>query len=56
MRVWSHNALLGAAGMIESCANRVIRADTTTAGARAVAHMIRELIPALKAELKTRVD
>lgn len=56
IRVWKHNALLGAAGMIEACCKRIMQSDTTTRAARGLARDILYLCKPLKAELKTRVD
>lgn len=56
MRVWSHNALLGAAAMIGSCADRILRSPTATIEAKVIARTIKNCVGPLSTELKTRVD
>lgn len=56
MRQWNHNALLGAAGMIEACARRIEESPTTNERAKYLAASIRLMVPDLKKELKERID
>lgn len=56
LRVWKHNSLLGAAGMIKSCALRVLNSDSTTIPAKQCAQEILDLTVHLNRYLKERVD